>query len=134
MFLSAVLFIIKIYPNVELHLGAPECAVTGNWTTAKQPALRGTLDTIIPSDLSLCMSMLELGRNTDSATYQSIQCISIDSFKFVRQPSDFVILPCSSYSLICKQYFIDILQVCWHMYIHTQLHCPLSVSIHETCM
>jgi hypothetical protein len=33
MFLSAMQFIIKIYPNIQFHLGAIVCAEIGNSTT-----------------------------------------------------------------------------------------------------
>jgi hypothetical protein len=57
MFLSAMHFIIKIYPNIQLHLGA-------------QPqVLKDTYDPFFPSDTSVCVSVMELVRNNDSEPY-----------------------------------------------------------------
>lgn len=104
MFLPAMQFIVKIYPNIKFHIGAIVCAVIGNCTTAQPQVLKETYDLFFPSDTSVYMSVMELARNKDSKTYWSILCIATDYFKFVKKSKDFVPRHITSISCILCRY------------------------------
>ena len=59
-------FILKIYPNIQFHLGGIVCAEIGNCTTAQPQVLKETYDPFLISDTSVYMSVMELARNNHS--------------------------------------------------------------------